>query len=67
MTFDEWMTKKNQRYRSTDDTVALRLLRDCWNSAVSSECEDCAKRCEDFGKTLEVDIGDCFAEELRRD
>lgn len=33
--------------------------------AVALEREACAKRCEDFGKTLEVGVGDCFAEAVR--
>lgn len=33
--------------------------------AVLAEREACAKVCEDFGKTLEVDVGDCFAEAIR--
>jgi hypothetical protein len=32
---------------------------------VAHEREACAKVCEAFGKTLEVDVGDCFAEKIR--
>lgn len=31
----------------------------------ASEREQCAMVCERFGQTLEVDVGDCFAEEIR--
>lgn len=31
----------------------------------AAEREACAKACEAFGKTLEVDVGDCFAEAIR--
>ena len=31
----------------------------------AAEREECALICEAFGKTLEVDIGDSFAEEIR--
>jgi hypothetical protein len=33
MTFDDWMRAQNPKYRPTDDTVALRELRDCWATA----------------------------------
>jgi len=41
--------------------VPMRQLMD----EVVAEREACAKVCEDFGKTLEVDVGDCFAEAIR--
>ena len=33
MTFDDWMRARNPKYIPTDDTVALRELRDCWRAA----------------------------------
>lgn len=33
MNFDNWMLAKNPKYHSTDDSVALRLLRECWTDA----------------------------------
>lgn len=33
MTFDDWMRARNPKYCPTDDTVALRELRDCWVTA----------------------------------
>jgi hypothetical protein len=33
MNFDDWMATQNPKYMPTDDTVALRLLRDCWRAA----------------------------------
>lgn len=33
MTFDDWMRARNPKYCPTDDTVALRELRDCWKAA----------------------------------
>ena len=33
MTFDDWMRARNPKYCPTDDTVALRELRDCWRTA----------------------------------
>lgn len=35
------------------------------NLVAAHEREACARVCEAFGKTLEVDVGDCFAEEIR--
>ena len=33
MDFDDWMLTKEPKYHTTDDTVALRRLRECWNDA----------------------------------
>ena len=33
MDFDTWMRARNPKYHPTDDTVALRELRDCWYAA----------------------------------
>ena len=33
MDFDDWMLMKDPKYHQTDDTVALRRLRECWNAA----------------------------------
>lgn len=30
MTFDEWMLTKDKSYVPTDDSMSLRLLRECW-------------------------------------
>jgi len=44
MTFDDWMRALNPKYCPTDDTVALRELRDCLitaehHSAIAQERE----------------------------
>jgi len=36
-----------------------------WQAATLAERDACAKVCEEFGKTLEVDTGQNFAEEIR--
>lgn len=46
------------------DTATPRF-REMLNHAALAEREECAKVCEEFGKTLEVDIGPNFAEEIR--
>jgi len=33
MDFDDWMLTKDPKYHPTDDTVALRRMRECWNDA----------------------------------
>ncbi len=33
MNFDTWMRARNPKYHPTDDTVALRELRECWRTA----------------------------------
>lgn len=33
MDFDSWMLTKDLKHCPTDDTVALRRLRECWNAA----------------------------------
>ncbi len=33
MDFDDWMLTKDPKYHPTDDTVALRRLRECWADA----------------------------------
>ena len=33
MDFDTWMRARNPKYHPTDDTVALRELRECWRAA----------------------------------
>ena len=33
MTFDDWMRSRNPKHLPSDDTVALRELRDCWRAA----------------------------------
>ena len=33
MTFYNWMRARNPKYCPTDDTVALKELRDCWATA----------------------------------
>ncbi len=48
MTFDEWMIKKNPKHHATDDTVTLRLLRDCWQDSAKIERETCAKLCDEL-------------------
>lgn len=32
MTFDDWMLIKDKSYVPTDDSMQLRLLRECWFS-----------------------------------
>jgi hypothetical protein len=38
MTFDQWMKANNPKHRKSDDTVALRLLRDTWEVAREAAC-----------------------------
>lgn len=52
MTFDEWMTGKNPKYRSTDDTVALRELRECWTAARRDAFQLAAERSRELGVEL---------------
>jgi hypothetical protein len=33
MDFDDWMLTKEPKHHPTDDTVALRRLRECWDDA----------------------------------
>lgn len=42
MNFDTWMRARNPKYHPTDDTVALRELRECWRAAeyYSDRAED---------------------------
>lgn len=56
------------------DAIVFSVEDRAWSSAAlhrfaalvsAHEREACAKVCEDFGKTLEVDVGDCFAEAIR--
>lgn len=56
MTFTEWWID----YRGFDDPYKGQEIL-AWNAAI----EECAKRCETYGKTLENNIGDFFAEQLR--
>ncbi len=38
--FDAWMKFQDPKYCKTDDTVQLRLLRECWHAAmVQAEIE----------------------------
>ena len=46
MTFDQWMKYKNHKYRKTDDSMNLRLLREAWETATIFEREECAKVCD---------------------
>ena len=40
MNFDQWMKANNPKYRKSDDTVALRLLRDTWKVAREAACAE---------------------------
>lgn len=54
MTFDDWMKARNPKYHPTDDTVALRELRDCWSAAQKVSAGDTAKKCDhDYKCTYE--------------
>jgi hypothetical protein len=33
MTFEDWMMTKDCNYYPTDDSMAIRKLRECWNAA----------------------------------
>lgn len=37
MTFDEWMAGVAPAYKPTDDTVTLRILRQCWAESQAAE------------------------------
>ena len=56
--FEKWLRTVCFQ-KPTDE--AYNLAKTAWRDAT----ETAAKRCEDFGKTIEVDIGDCFAEAVR--
>lgn len=47
--FDEWIASKDP----TDDTVALRRLRECWNAARWQEAQDAAKEIATLKAALE--------------
>ncbi len=55
MSFDEWMTSRNPKYRPTDDSMAVRDLRDCWNAAMAAERMACATICHH--KFMELEHG----------
>ena len=40
MTFDQWMKATNPKYRKSDDTEALRLLRSTWVVAREAACAE---------------------------
>ena len=42
MDFDNWMLTKDPKYRPTDDTVALRRLRECWDAAQKQRASEIA-------------------------
>ena len=37
MTFDEWMLTVAPAHKPSDDSVTLRVLRQCWNAAQGDE------------------------------
>lgn len=61
MAFDEFWHSQPFGWAGCD---ANTLARTVWDAAKMSEREACAKACREFGKTLEVDIGDSFSEEI---
>ncbi len=60
MTFDDWYVVINHKYKNTDDTEALRLLRACWFTAQIEQREADAKICDGLvGQVIdEVQITD---------
>ena len=48
MSFDDWYVVINHKYKNTDDTEALRLLRACWFTAQVEQREADAKICENL-------------------
>ena len=55
----------SHRWTSWVGTQSTDFLERFAALVAAHEREACAKVCEDFGKTLEVDVGDCFAEAIR--
>ena len=64
MTFTMWWA---EQYGQTKDIPELffNMMRSAYERGVADERETAARRCEAFGKTLELDVGDCFAEAVR--
>ena len=64
-----WCTTAGTEHLALESTMNQsshgKAFSFAWDAAVKAEREECAKVCEDFGKTLEVDVGDCFAEAIR--
>ena len=73
MTLDEFVVMNQQENRDHFYTVTGWIASShpekyyCFRLGIMAGIAISAKRCEDFGKTLEVDISDCFAEEIRRE
>lgn len=44
--------------------MSCHSLWQAWEASAKAEREACAKVCRAFGKTLEVDVGEEFAEEI---
>ena len=59
MTFDDWMAGVAPAHRPTDDTVMLRILRQCWIEARADERERCATVCEERAKE---EVGGAYAD-----
>jgi len=49
MTFDEWMSGVAPAYKPSDDSVQLRILRQCWIEAQAAERDRCASICDGIG------------------
>jgi hypothetical protein len=60
MTFEQWW--KQMKPAECDELKPY--FEEAWCAAVAAERKACAARCREFGKTLEVDVGECFAEEI---
>jgi hypothetical protein len=62
MTFDQWMKANNPKHRKSDDTVALRLLRDTWEVAREAACAEIkAADDEASGNDYMLDSNDCIS------
>ena len=48
MNFDDWYVVINHKYKNSDDTEALRLLRTCWFTAQAEQREADAHICERY-------------------
>ena len=59
MKFDEWMLIKDKSYVPTDDSVYLRLLRECWFHR-DAEIESLRQQVTLLRSTIHKAMGTCF-------
>ncbi len=62
--FEKYMYGDEEPTTRIDAQKETRQHFKTWQEAGKYQIEACAEICREFGKTLEVDIGDSFAEEI---